>query len=258
MFNFRLPIALILFTTGLSAATVQMSLSAPGSQATFIGLAITETFNTPTTGIKTADYISSIGTYQLNTASAFSIINANQFGGANGTRYMSFGAQSSTTGAINLNLNANYNYFGFWWSAGDGNNGLTLYSGSQILGRITTADIINKLSPRTGQVQAVDGNFYNNSAYYGNPNNPTQNTGEPYAYVSLLVSGATFNRIVFDNSGQTGSGFESDNHSVFFGNVLLPGSSVIISTNTLIPEPSTYSLVGLGLLGVATLRRRRS
>jgi len=254
-------IALLPLILGLlPAGTITMSISAPSDQATFIATAITETFNSLSTGNRTTSYTGTIGTYQLTTTSAFAVLAANQFGGANGTRYISIGAQSGTTGSVMLQLNADYNYFGFWWSAGDANNGLTLYDGNLLLGRITTADVLARLTPKTGTVQAVNGNFYNNALYYGNPNNTTQNTGEPYAYISLVASGTTFNRIVFDNSSSLSTGFENDNHSVYFGSVSLPGSSVIISTTqTNVPEPGSAALLTVGLLlaGLARFRRSR-
>lgn len=249
-----LPLALGL----LPAASITMSISAPGEQATFITTALTEDFNSLSTGNRTTSYIGTIGTYQLTTTSAFAILAANQFGGANGSRYMSIGAQSGTTGSVFLQLNADYNYFGFWWSAGDAKNGLSLYDGNQFLARISTADIVAKLTPKTGTVQAVNGNFYNNALYFGNPNNTTQNTGEPYAYVSLVTAGTTFNRIVFDNSSFLSTGFENDNHSVYFGSVTVPGTSVFISTTqTAVPEPGTSVILTVGLLLVGFARLRR-
>jgi hypothetical protein len=249
---------LLLFATQLPGASISMSISAPGEQATFIGGALTETFNSPALGVRTTNYDSAIGLYELNASSALAILAANQYGGANGSNYASLGVQSGTSGPVNLQLNANYTYFGFWWSAGDGNNGLSLYNGNQLLARISTSDITAKLSPRTGQVQAVNGNFYNNSLYYGNPNDTSLNTSEAYAYVSLIATGVTFNRIVFDNSGSLGSGFESDNHSVYFGSVSVPGTSVFISaTPTSVPEPAAFALCGVALIALGLARRRQ-
>jgi hypothetical protein len=255
----RIVLLLSVSVALLPGASISLSISAPGEQATFVGSALTETFNSPALGIRTTSFNAAIGVYQLNTNSALAILAANQYGGANGSNYVSLGAQSATYTPVSLQLNASYNYFGFWWSAGDRNNGLSLYDGDQFLARISTADITNRLSPTTGQVQAVNGSFYNNSLFYGNPNDLTQNTGEPYAYVSLIATGVTFNRIVFDNSGTTGTGFESDNHSVYFGSISVPGTSVLISyTPTAVPEPATFALCGAALLALGYTRRRRA
>lgn len=227
------------------AATISAYISAPGTQTTFVGGATTVNFNGLTNGIRTTPYASSIGTYQLTATSAFMIQAADQFGGASNSKYMTFGAQSGTSGAIRIDLNSTYNYFGFWWSAGDANNGVSFYLQGALLGRFSTADILAVLTPTTGTVRAINGTVYNNSQYYGNPNNG-QNTGEPYAYVSVITNGIMFDRVLMDNSGTIGTGFESDNHSVYFGTVTVPGTAVIVRSPTEVPEPETISLVAIG------------
>ena len=201
-----------------------------------------------------------IGYYEATTGAPLNIKASNQFGGAAGTDYLTFGAQSGTSNPVTLQLNTSYNYFGFWWSAGDANNGLTFYSGTTLLARISTNDILSLLSPATGKVTAIDGTKYNKSAYYGLPNGgtPTQDTAEPFAYVSVLGIGSVFDRIVFDNSGSTASGFESDNHSVYTGSVTVPGPNVSVESiavaSTSVPEPESFALVGAGLLLAGTWR----
>ena len=68
---------------------------------------------------------------------------------------------------------------------------------------------------------------YNTSAYFGNPNAPAgRNTGEPYVFVDVVSAGVTFDKVIFDNSGTTSSGFESDNHTVTSAPVTLSGDHV--------------------------------
>jgi alpha-D-ribose 1-methylphosphonate 5-triphosphate synthase subunit PhnG len=66
-----------------------------------------------------------------------------------------------------------------------------------------------------------------------------------------------FDKVVFDNSGTTGSGFESDNHTVTSAPVTLSGDHVFVSSlagNT--PEPAAAALLAGGLLLIAAARRR--
>jgi hypothetical protein len=250
----------------VECATIAVYISAPTTQTTFVSGASTETFNSLTNGLRTTNYTSPLvggdnATYQLTTTSAFMIQNADQYGGASGSKYMTFGAQSNTSGAITVKFNAQYNYFGFWWSAGDANNGVSFYLGTTFLGRFSTADIMTVLSPSTGTVKAINGTVYNNSQYYGNPNGSNQNTGEPYAYVSIVTNGITFDKIIMDNSGTTGTGFESDNHSVYNGQVVVPGTAVVVkSVPPVAPEPGTAVMMALGvgllLAGRRALRGR--
>ena len=245
----------------VECATISVYISAPGTQTTFVGGATTETFNGATTGLHNTNYASAIGTYQLISTSEFTIQTADQYGGANNSKYMTFGAQSGTSGPITIQMSQSYNYFGFWWSAGDANNGVSFYLGTTFLARFSTADILSVLSPTTGTVKAINGTVYNNSQYYGNPNSTNQNTGEPYAYVSVITNGILFNKIIMDNSGTIGTGFESDNHSVYNGTVTVPGSAVVVkAVPPAAPEPGTAVMMALGvgllLAGRRALRGR--
>jgi hypothetical protein len=77
--------------------------------------------------------------------------------------------------------------------------------------------------------------------------------------------GTVFDRVIFDNSGSTGTGFESDNHTVYSGTVTIPGSVVFIATLTdtqpPLPaaEPATMgcALIALSVLLRQSRRRRR-
>ena len=107
-------------------------------------------------------------------------------------------------------------YFGFWWSAGDGNNRLEVTRADGSVETFTTQSIINSPalqgSPNGNGVGVVDGHF-------GNPtiNNPPdvngQNSGEAYAFVNIyaLDEASKITSVRFITSG---SGFESDNHTI--------------------------------------------
>jgi len=250
---YQLGLALLTTTVALvspaGAGTLSVYISPPATQDTFVGGASTATFDglTPNSNT-TTPYVSPIGTYQYSVSSPAAILVANQYGGAHGTQYMSLGAQSHSSAPITLNLNSSANYFGFWFSAGDKNNGISFYNGDEFLARYTTQTIVDILTPKTGTVTAVNNTVYNNSDYYGNPNDGS-NTGETYTYVDIIASGLTFDTIVLDNSDTEGTGFESDNHSVYAGTVTAPGGDVFITQITSVPEPSEYmGFVFAGLL----------
>jgi hypothetical protein len=107
-------------------------------------------------------------------------------------------------------------YFGFWWSAGDGNNRLEVTRADGSVETFTTQSIINSPalqgSPDGNGVGVVDGHF-------GNPttNSPPgvngQNSGEAYAFVNIyaLDEASKITSVRFITSG---SGFESDNHTI--------------------------------------------
>ncbi len=196
------------------AASLSVYLSAPSTQSSTISGVSTADFETLPLTSRTTVYNSPIGTYEFSPTSPGAILAADQYGGANGSNYLSLGAQSGTSAPITINLSGNNNYFGFWFSAGDVNNGISFYSDNTLLAHYNTSTILTLLTPSSGTATAIDGTAYNRSAYYGNPNGTNQNTGEIYSYVDIIASGITFNKVVLDNSGTTGTGFESDNHSI--------------------------------------------
>lgn len=137
---------------------------------------------------------SDVGTYKN-----YSIVAANQYGGAGGTGNYLVQSTSSSLGGISkttLTLNTPSAYFGLWWSAGDASNVMEFYNGTTLVAHFTTADLLKRLP----------------STYNGNPNNRTQNTGEAYAFLNFFGAGTTtWDKIYFSNNGT--SGFESDNHT---------------------------------------------
>ncbi len=244
----------------LSAASqLSVYLSAPSAVASTVtfssgGGLTTETFDNKSGSYTT--YTSTIGTY----SGSMKVQAADAYGGASGTTYMTFGAQTSTSTPVTLTLKTPENYFGFYWSAGDANNGLSVYSAGTQLAHFTTADIKNLLSGPT--VTAINGSTYQSSAYNCNPNNTSQDCGEPFAFVHLVATGFTFDKVVFDNSNTTGTGFESDNHTVAYGTVVLPGTFVTVeslqvttTSQATTPEPGSVLLLLGGLAAVGYRRR---
>lgn len=256
-FLFRAAFGLCLFSATCQASQIGVYLSAPASQSSTVTFAngvtsTTETFNSANG--RYSSYSSAIGTYSGNIL----VQAADQFGGANGSNYMVFGSQSGTSTPVTLTLKTAANYFGFWWSAGDVNNGITLYSAGTKLAHLSTADITTLLSGP--KVTAINGQQYNSSQYYCNPNNTSQDCSEPFAYVNLIASaGVTFDTIVFDNNNTTGTGFESDNQTVANGTAILPNTSVVVENLvTATPEPGSFLLLasGLGTLLLGIARRK--
>ncbi len=247
-----------------SAVSISVYIAGPNvvSSPASGGTAVNENFSSNPTwaaGPYTADRTRPIGTFALSPSSALRIQNSDQYGGAgNNGRYAAFGAQTGTSGAISLNLASPTTFFGMWWSAIDQYNGVSLYDNSTLLMRISGADVISLLSVPV--LTAQNGTVYSTSNYLGKPGtNPRQNTAEYYAYVMFQASGLTFNRVVFDNSGTTGTGFEMDNFQVRSGNFTIPGTTVLLTQYQIssAPEPSVWIPAALGLLGCAWWRRRR-
>ena len=263
--RFRLPscaaLAFALLPALAPAASLDVYISPPGDQATGVTAASTETFNSLPLGLETSSLKTSIGTFGFSPTAPMAIVAPDVFGGAYNTDYLSLGAESGTATPVSLQLNTPATYFGFWWSAGDSNNGITFYYNNTRVGRISTLDLVKLLNSDNGLVTAINGAQYVKGAYYGNPNNGGDST-EPFAYVNIFAKGTAFNRIVFDNSGSTGTGLEMDNQSVYLGAAQPKTGSVFVESApaihvALTPEPPELALAGAVLLGVTVLLRRK-
>ncbi len=224
------------------------------------------TFNGYSNGTHVTNAVwTGVGTY-----SQIYVINANQYGGANGTPYSVESAKSGLGGnpTTTLTLNTSVAYFGLWWSAGDPNNFLSFYSGNNLVASFNTTNLFNALP----------------STYLGNPTSgyKGQDATEKFAFLNFYgLNGTTFDKIVLSDPS-TLSGFESDNHTVrsaAYGQdpndvgTTLPGVPVeeIINNNgsqtvvtntsqitTSVPEPGTIALLGLaGALVLGRGIRRR-
>ncbi len=191
--------------TGANAQNLEVYLSPPAVQNTVVSGALIETFE------RGPGSIGASGTWNIGnyTASTGSYDAAGVYGGAGRTGYY-LGVH---TGPINVAVAPGYQYVGFWWSAGDASNIITFYDehGVQLI-RFTTADI-NALLSGTGTVPTVGGGTYPKASFFGNPNPPGGNTGEPYAYVNLILTNTTS---TFGSIKIEGSNFELDNLSIAY------------------------------------------
>jgi hypothetical protein len=197
-------------------AQIVFTVEGPGVQATSVAGAITENFDSFSTGHLPASQSTPIGTFSGNTT-AGAIVAANEFGGAGGVgKYYAVGGQSGSTTAT-LTFSSPQDYFGMWWSAGDAENVLKFYSGGTLL--------------KTYNVAAISADLP--GSYFGNPtaNFLHEDSGEPFVYLNFTgVSGQTFTSVEFDNTLSTG--FEMDDLSIFGQPITPPGNTIPDATNT--------------------------
>lgn len=228
-------VGLAMVVAGVSAAnaataeTVDFYLSAPNVMNTYVDGAVVETFNTFNTGSCPTSW-PTVGTITVSgSGNGCRITNANTYGGAtagatgapvnrpsgSGTRYVSVESNSTVT----LSLSRPETYLGFWWSAGDANNSIKLYSGGtdgKLVGSFSTASLVAMLNNGSGTIESLDGTTHRTCDYYGNPVLTTATCGggrEPFAYVHLIgTGGLNFDTVVF-TQGSSG-GFEFDNMAI--------------------------------------------
>jgi hypothetical protein len=157
----------------------------------------------------------------LNNGQGFGAGGSNQAAGANATTYLTAGSTGATAGAqIELLLPFEARYFGLLWGSIDGYNTLRFFNGAtQVGGNITGANVT------------------------ANPNGAQNQDGTRYVEITSALG---FNRVVFTSSQFA---FEFDNVAL----AREPGGA----DPSIIPAPAGLALFGLGLLGLAALRRRR-
>ena len=255
----------VLPTIAFSGDIVMTYAEAPGATNSSLADTSVFTFNNYANGTHLTNAVwSGVGTYDQ-----LYVINANQYGGANGSPYSVESAKVSGLGGVpttTLSLTTAISYFGMWWSAGDANNFLSFYSGNNLVASFSTATLLSKLP----------------SSYFGNPTpGYTGADGtEAFAFLNFYgTAGTTFDKIVLSDPSTT-SGFESDNHTIRVASygtdpkdtsptfpgipveeirttngvqTIITDSSQINTTPQPVPEPGTDSL--LALSGVAVLWR---
>jgi RHS repeat-associated protein len=249
-----------------TVGTLNVYISPPDAQSTTVSGALTETFDAETAGTYTTPYASpaGIGTYTGSSSDPIGIDAPNVYGGATDseystpTNYFAVGVESGSENPVYLALAQPAAYFGFWWSAGDAYNRVALYSGSTLYGTFSTADLLNFLNNGSGTITAANGTQYEASTYFGNPNitSGSNDSGEPFAYVSFVITNATIDTIAFYNLSDS-TGFESDNHSVVFAanTVNIPTTYVPVESLTLGSQAATpvFSPVGGNYSGPQTV-----
>ncbi len=231
--------------------TLTVYIDAPTVQSSSVSGVTTQTFDSLPTGKQTTNFVwkvgsSTIGTYAASSTVPFDVhAPGGLYGGANNTNYFSVGGDSGSTSPTFLTLSQPASYVGFWWAAGDANNRVALYSGSTLYGTFSTADLLKILNNGSGTVTALSGSTYNTSAYFGNPNltAPNNDSGEPFAYVSFVITGATITQIAFYNTN-TSSSFESDNHSIIFSGTSfsVPTTFVPVESMSIGTQPVTVTV----------------
>ena len=171
---------------------------------------------------------------------------ANSYGGVGGADYpvvFGFGSYHlalSTAGLPGVNL------LGFWLSALDSGNFLSISTASGATTSLSEATLMQDINATATP-----------TAYYGNPTAPFrgQDGGEAFAYVELRDETGFFTGVDFINQANTG--FESADYAAGYA---APSSSqpVLSSSQAVVqvPEPASAGLVGVALLGVVLARRR--
>ncbi len=241
----------------LADAPLQVYISAPADVTSSFSNITTSTFDSQATGNYSSLAVSGFGTYQTTGSNKFAVVADNQYGSGTGN-YFAIGAQSGTSGPVTLTFNSPQSYFGFAWNAGDANNGITFYNGTTSLGRFSTASLLTLLGQST--VTAIDGSVYQTANYFGKPGtgaaqNNRQDSSEPFGFLNFISQG-TFTSVVFDNSNTTGTGFESDNHTIRATAPTASGTFVYVG-QTNVPEPTSIGLLGVGGLIACVVRRKR-
>ena len=240
-------------------AQISVYISAPGSSTSGFTSTDVETFSSLSTGIKTTNFASPnysvntgiTGTYQGSATNPF-YVGPGTDAWSFGSNYFSVGAQSGSTATVSLQLSSTVKYFGIGWGAGDNNNRISFYKSGALLGTFDSSTIQTLLGNTT--VTAVNGTTYNSSDYKGQPGNTSINSAENYAFVHFMVPTGT-DKIDFFNTS-TGSGFESDNHTIRLNAPTVTGSSLVFVSNIVVPEPGTLALVVLGVASLPLTRRR--
>jgi hypothetical protein len=216
-----------------SHAGIIYTIEAPGIQSSQIsGPSYTESFDNVSTSQLNSAYQNAFGKYTVDKGQA-KVVNFGVFGGAHGEGKYLFIPNRS---AVELSFNQAVGYFGFWWSAGDNGNKLSISTQSEQLS-FNTEQILDAavLEP----------------THYGSPTSVKGNKREPYSYVNLFAESEADKITAIRFYGRN---FETDNHTVSIQREAITGRSLSPAT---VPEPKTWWLISLGLV-LLLLSQRRS
>ena len=210
----------VLLSTGLSkaafssqqesedenAAGIIVSIEAPEVQTTQLPQTsdyYVVDFDSQSTG--TEGFSQSNGTTTYTYSSDLEIKNANQWGGAGGSKFITQEVLESIR-SYNIKINEEQKYFGFWWSAGDPYNRITFKKDGVVVAEFKTQDLVNFINS-----SGID----NTDEYYGNPSFDSDggHNNEPFSFVNIFFKQGSYDEIVVATLTAGGSAFESDNHT---------------------------------------------
>ena len=145
------------------------------------------------------------GTTTYTYSSDLEIKNANQWGGAGGSKFITQEVLESIR-SYTINVNEDQKYFGFWWSAGDPYNKITFKKDGVAVAEFKTQDLVNFIN--SSDVTNTD-SFYGNPAFEGSGGHEN----EPFSFVNIFFKQGSYDEIVVATLTAGGSAFESDNHT---------------------------------------------
>ena len=194
-------------------------------------------FDSQSTG--TNGFAKSNGNTTYTYSSDLEIKNANQWGGAGGSKFITQEAIQSIR-SYNISINEDQKYFGFWWSAGDPYNKITFKKDGAIVAEFKTQDLVNFINS-----SGVD----NTGDYYGNPSfdGDGGHQNEPYSFVNIFFKQGSYDEIVVATLTEGGAAFESDNHTFSTEDediigIVLPDATTPAAVNDLITTDEDNSI----------------
>ncbi|MBV9082341.1 MAG: PEP-CTERM sorting domain-containing protein [Acidobacteriaceae bacterium] len=225
--------SVVLSVAPFATATTTVEYGTPGQLSSTVQGPDSFSFNSLPVGVNTTVVWQGVGTFN-----GLTVMNSDQWGGANGGKYAFAGTVSGSPTPVSttLTFNQGASYFAFLWNAADPYNSFTLKSGNTVVATLNNANLISALGGCSGGTV---------SAYCGNPTNGLDR-GELFVYVQFIADANTkFTEADWNN--QAFSNFEFEN---------LAYADDPVSVN---PEPRSWALLGLGLLiGVGTWRVKRN